>query len=531
MRNTRVAKSDKVDMRNIDTRIFNTNTNRRTNNMGMRDAIMEESRWGKTWNGADTLVTTDSACLDMFGRAGAMRSASVNDKELLFSKAFAEDPDIALKLLFYTRDVRGGYGERDTFNQMFRYLATINTASVVNNLRAVLEFGRAKDLYELIGTPAEDAMWQFMKDQFETDLENKEQNKSISLLAKWIATPDSKSEKTKELGKLTAKKLGYGFKNMSEYKKNLRALRKYLDISEAKMATGKWDEIEYSRCASRFMFTHRAAFKRHDLDRYTEFLDKVDSGEEKMNMGTVTPADIILKVRRDYTTDLETMWKSLPDFCNGNAMVICDTSGSMDDYGWETRGKVKTNIKPIDVAFGLALYFAQRNKGDLKDLMMNFSTEPMFIRLNGATLRDNYRIASQAPVNYSSTDLEAAFKLLLKVCVKNNVKQEEMPEAILVISDMQINCVRGINDGRMTFYSYMKQKYEEAGYKLPQVVFWNVNAVNPSFHAAKADNGVSFVSGFSPVVFKQVMENLGTTPYELMMAVVNSERYSEVKAY
>ena len=494
--------------------------------MGLREAIHNEAKWTETWNGCDTLATTDSACLDMFGRAGAMRAASVTDKEILFSKAFAEDKDIAVKLLFYTRDVRGGYGERDTFNQMFRHLAEINTESVTKNLWAVLEFGRAKDLYALIGTSAEKDMWVFMKDQFELDLANMEAGKSVSLLAKWIATPDSKVEKTKELGKRTAKALGYNHKTMREYKTKLRALRKYLDLPEAKMCAGKWDEIEYSKCASKFLLKNRKAFAKNDAERWANFNKKVETGEATMNMGTTTPCDIIYEVRHNYTSDLENMWKSLPDVCNGNAMIMCDTSGSMTNSY-----RCKSKLEPIDVAFGLALYFAQRNKGDLKDMMMNFSDRPQFIELNAATLRDNYNIAMRAPVNYSSTNLEAAFDLLLKTLVKGNITKEEMPQAIVIVSDMQINCVDGVDrDNNMTFYDVMKQRYNEAGYDLPQVVFWNVNATNPTFHAAKSTRGVSMVSGYSPNVFKQVMENIGTTPYELMMAVVNSERYAEVHA-
>ena len=155
----------------------------------------------------------------------------------------------------------------------------------------------------------------------------------------------------------------------------------------------------------------------------------------------------------------------------------------------------------------------------------------MFIELNAATLKDNYNIAMRAPVNYSSTNLEAAFNLLLNTCIKGNVTQEDMPQAIVIVSDMQINCVNGVDrDNNMTFYDVMKKRYNDAGYEMPQVVFWNVNAKNATFHASKSARGVSMVSGFSPNVFKQVMENIGTTPYELMMAVVNSERYSGISA-
>ena len=492
---------------------------------GLREAINDEAKWGKTWNGEDALKTTESACLDMFGRAGAVRALSTEEKQIMFSRAFKEDPDIAVKLLFYTRDIRGGYGERDTFKDMIRKLAELNTESVAKNIWAILEFGCAKDLYSLIGTPAESHMWAFMQGQFELDLDNMANGKSVSLLAKWIATPDSKSERTRALGKLTAKKLGYDFKTMNAYKKKLRALRKYLDLPEAKMCAGKWDEIEYSRCASRFLLKNRNAIKKHDADRWNAYLEKVNSGEEKMNMGAVTPCDIITKVRNNYSKDLETMWNAFPDVCDGNALVICDTSGSMT---WAMN--CRDNIQPIDVAFSLALYFAQRAKGDMKNLMMNFSDRPEFIKLDGATLRDNYSIAMHSPVNYSSTNLEAAFKLLLDTCIRGNVKQEELPQALIIVSDMQINCVQGIAGDRITFYDKMSRMYADKGYKMPHVVFWNVNAKNATFHAAATTDGVSLVSGYSPNVFKQVMENIGKTPMDLMMAVVNSERYKDVVA-
>lgn len=495
--------------------------------MSLRESILNEASWGETWNGAEAKVTTDSSCLDLFGRGGAMRGATVDDKEILFSKAFAEDKNIALKLLFYIRDVRGGYGERDTFNQMFAHLASINTESVVKNLWAVLEFGRAKDLYSLIGTPAEDAMWDFMREQFNLDYKNMQEGKSISLLAKWIATPNSsRSEKTSQLGKLTAKKIGYDFKNLKEYKKKLVEMRKYLDLPEAKMCAGKWNEIEYSKCASQFLLKNRNSFVKHDSERWSEYLESVNNGTSKMNMGTVTPCDIIYRMRTSYGTELETMWQQLPDVCSGNALVMCDTSGSMlSDYN------SKSDVMPIDVAFGLALYFAQRNKGDLKDLMMNFSDRPEFIHLNAATLRDNYNIAMKSPVNYCSTNLEGAFDLLLDTCIKGKVSQEEMPDAIVIVSDMQINCVEGIGrNNNITFYDKMNAMYQRAGYKLPQVVFWNVNAMNPTFHASMSTKNVSMVSGYSQNVFKQVMENIGSNPYELMMAVVESERYKDIVA-
>ena len=492
--------------------------------MGLREAIKNENKWTETWNGADALNTAGNALIDMFGLAGSMRDSSLSDKEVMIGKAYRENPDYAMKLLFFTRDVRGGYGERDTFRDMVRYLADNHTESVVKNLWAFIEFGRAKDLYFLVGTKAENDMWKFMKSQFEIDYSNMKSGKGVSLLAKWIATPDASSAKTAELGKLTAKKLGYDFKTMRVYKNKLRELRKYIDIPEAKMATGMWSEIEYSKCSSKFLFKYREAIARHDSDGWQSYIDSVNKGKQKINTGTLTPCEIIHKVaNNDYDESLETMWKNLPDMCEKNAMVICDTSGSMCSGSGA--------IKPIDVSIGLAMYIAERNKGDLKDMFMTFSSRPKFVELNGDNLYSNYKIAYNADWG-GSTNLKAAFELLLNTCVKNNIKADEMPNAIVVVSDMQINpyIEKEYKDGKLTFYSSMKKRYVDKGYEIPHVVYWNVNAANPTFHASANDNGVSLVSGYSQNIYKQVMESIGMNPIELMYKVLNSDRYADVVA-
>ena len=494
--------------------------------MRIGEAIRSETAWGKTWNGADTLVTTFNKCLDMFGRAGAMRNADVEDKKQLFADAYDEDPDMAMKLLFYTRDIRGGYGERQTFIDMVTWLANRHPESVEKNLWAFLEYGRAKDLYALVGTPAEDAMWEFMKAQFELDLRNMRAGKGISLLAKWIATPDASSLATAVLGKKTAFKLGYNFKTMRDYKRKLRAMRAYLDIPEAKMSTGRWSEIEYANVPSQCFLRNKDAFMSHDGERYSDFINAVNKGEAKINTAAMTPCDIMMKVRKNYSSDLETMWANLQDYCDANALVMCDTSGSMSGWGWES------TMQPIDVAVSLSMYFAERNKGDLKNLFMTFETNPHFIEIKGDTLKKKFENIFKAPWD-GSTNLERAFDALLEVCQNHCVQPDEMPDAIVVISDMQINsCIYGTvgTNNKLTFYEQMSRKYEAAGYKLPQVIFWNVNAINPSFHASATQGGVSLVSGYSPAVFKAVMQNIGKTPLDLMLSIVSSERYANIVA-
>lgn len=492
--------------------------------MDLREAIKEEMKWTSTENGAVALNTTGSKRLDFFAQSGSMRNLDIVEKCNIFDAAFSEDERDALVLLFHTRNIRGGYGERDTFTQILAHLANLNPEIVEKNLWAVLEFGRAKDLYCLVGTKAEDAMWKFMFDQFELDLYNMEQNKGVSLLAKWIATPDSKSQNTKSLGILTAKKLGYSFKRMSEYKKKLRALRAYLDLPEAKMCTGRWDEIEYAKCASKFLLKNRNAFVKHDNERYQAYIESVNKGEAKMNMGTVNPCDIFQKVYNgDERDDLNTMWNNLPSICPKNALVMADTSGSM---WWKEN--MSNGMYPGAVAWSLALYFAQKNQGCLKNLFMTFDSEPRFVELVGRTLRqhlDTFR----KNAHYGNTNLEAAFELLLATAKNGNLSNKDMPEAIIVISDMQINCVNGLDHGRMTFYDIMAKRYEKAGYKMPQVIFWNVAVRNPVFHASQESKGVNLVSGYSINIMRDVLDSIGTTPYELMRKVIDSPIYQDIK--
>lgn len=492
--------------------------------MGLREAINEEMKWTSTENGADALNTTGCKRLDFFAQSGSLRNKEVLDKLTMFDGAFAEDKRDALVLLFHTRNIRGGYGERDTFTQILAHLGNLNPEIVEKNLWAVLEFGRAKDLYCLVGTKAEDAMWQFMFNQFNLDLDNMKKNKSISLLAKWIATPDSKSEKTKELGKLTAKKLGYSFKTMNEYKKKLRALRAYLDLPEAKMCTGRWDEIEYAKCASRFILKNRKALEKHDKERYQAYIDSVNKGEAKMNMDTVNPCDIFkLAHEGDSSGDIDTMWNNLKKITSKSVMPIVDTSGSM----WWDESK-SGNMYAGAVAWSLGLYFAQNNEGCIKNLCMLFDDNSTFIEFTGRTLAQHIK-TFESNRRYGSTNLESAFNLLLKTAINGGLSNKDMPEALLIISDMQINRLKGLDDeGKMTFYESMKKKYEKAGFKMPQVIFWNVAVRKPAFHASKNDKGVSLVSGYSVNIMKDVLDNIGTTPMQLMMKVINSPIYENI---
>lgn len=481
--------------------------------MDFANAMKEESKFTRTENGAVALNTTSDARLDLFGTIGALRDADENRITTLFSEAYAQDKLFATKIAFYARDIRCGLGERKTFRTIIRYMAEHHPEALRPNLDLVGVFGRYDDLYELIGTPLEDDMWKTMKNQFEEDLKNLNEGKAISLLTKWIKTADASSAKTRKLGILTAQKLGYPVYN---FKRIIRSMRKQIGVVESLMSAGKWNEIKYPEVPSRAMMIYRRAFAKHDPDRFSEFINKADKGEVKINASTLYPYDIVEKILygRENNKVLEAQWKALPDYIEQgtNALIMADVSNSMSWNGG----------RPLATAIGLAIYFGERNVGAYHNLFMTFSSNPQVVTLKGETLHQKIKNAKNADWG-GCTNLKAAFEKVLDIAEENNVSQEEMPKAIVIISDMEID-YSGNKD--WTFYDKMEKKFRKAGYVIPNIIFWNVDSRHDVFHTDATRKGVQLASGQSVTVFKEVLQNLGYNPIEAMENTINSERYN-----
>ena len=425
--------------------------------MDFANAMKEESKFTRTENGAVALNTTSDARLDLFGTIGALREADENRITTLFSEAFEQDKLFATKIAFYARDIRYGLGERKTFRTIIRYMAEHHPGALRPNLDLIGVFGRYDDLYELIGTPMEDDMWKTMKIQFEEDLKNLNEGKAISLLAKWIKTADASSRETRKLGILTAQKLGYPVYN---FKRIVRSMRKQIGVVESLMSAGKWNEIKYPEVPSRAMMIYRRAFAKHDPDGFNDFINKADKGEVKINASTLYPYDIVEKIiyGRENNKVLEAQWKALPNYIEQgtNALIMADVSGSMTG-------------RPMATSIGLAIYFAERNVGAYHNLFMTFSSNPETVVLKGETLSQKINNAKGADWG-GSTNLKAAFKKVLDIAEKNNISQEEMPKAIVVISDMEIDYC-GNRD--WSFYDKMANKFHKSGYVIPNVIFYH----------------------------------------------------------
>ena len=484
--------------------------------MNFSDVMREESKWTKTENGADAKNTTDSALLDMFATIGSMRSRSEDEIIQKFELAFQEDPLGAMRCLFWVRDCRGGAGERRVFRILLPHIAKKHTKEMINTLGFVPEYGRWDDLYSLVGTEVEPWMWEFVRTQLAQDKSSMEEGFTpCSLLAKWLKKADASSPNTRKLGIYTAKKLGM---SVYDYKRLCVKLRRYIDVVEQRMSANEWETINYPAVPSRAMMNYRKAFARHDQERFDEYLNKVQSGEQKINSSTLYPYDIVEKILYKYEDSkvLEAQWDNLPDYVDGdvNAVVMADVSGSMSG-------------RPMATSIGLAMYFAERNKGVYHNLFMTFSGNPQFVEVKGNTITQKINFIAKADWEYN-TDLEKALLKILDVAIENHCSQEEMPKSLIIISDMEIDEADGQNH-RENFYDYASRVYEEHGYKIPNVVFWNVDSRHDVFLADKGRKGVQLVSGQSASTFKNLIGCVDKTPVEMMYSVLNSERYQAIR--
>ena len=489
---------EKIFMNHLNNIEFNTQSK---SNNSLVNGMMKETSYGLTENGADTFTRSGSQLLDFYAQAGAMRNNKEEALEL-FKRAFAEDNEKAVRILFYLRDVRGGQGERDLFRICLEWLGTEEKEVFEKIVNFVPEYGRFDDLFF-----DNDKCFEILKDTLKKD----ETSETPSLLAKWLPTINASSEKTKAKAKWLSEKLGF---NSIGYRKLLRDIRKKLAVVEEKMSAKKWGDINYSSVPSQASRIYKNAFKKHDEERYSKFIEKATKGEVKINASTLYPYQIYNSVNNDYSATLEALWNQLPDYTQGkNALVVADTSGSMCG-------------DPMSVSVSLALYFAERNKGQFKDYFITFSGNPKLQKVIGKNLRDKMRSLERADWE-QNTDIQKVFELILNTGLENSVKQEEMPETIYIISDMEFDQATSEYGRRATNYDEIKRKYSESGYKLPNIVFWNVNARGGNLPVQQNENGVAVVSGFSPVIFKMAIEN--KTPEQVMLDTINSERYNKIK--
>lgn len=498
------------------------------------EGLKDEENITLTENLAKTYKSTKSDVLDFFSMGGALRTRDESQINSLFSKAFAEDKLLALKALFYLRDIRGGQGERRTFKSILNFLGDNHPHYIIKNIEHIPFYGRWDDTYALKGTRSEQVMADFLFDQFDLDMLILKKDKgAVSLLGKWLPSENTSSKKTKKLARFLRHKWGLSSK---EYRKALSALRKRIDIVERYMCSNEWKAIDYAKVPSRAAFIYRRAFKLHDPEGYEDFLNAVEKGEKEIKAATLYPYDIVraIATKQKYDRTLDLQWKNQTDWLDGrqeNSIVVCDTSGSMGTFG--SHGY--RSPEPIYISVGLAMYFAERNTGPFHNHFITFSAQPHLQEIKGMNIYEKLMNLSRAHWDMN-TNIQAVFDLILKTAIANKVSQDEMVKKIYIISDMEFDAAQGYGSysyrsyrGQKTNFEMIRKKYEMAGYELPLLVFWNVDSRQNNVPVTANEDGVLLVSGSSPSIFKTLMSGKSYTPYDMMLEVLNSARYDRIQ--
>ena len=496
----------------------------------IKNELEEQDNYSLTENGAVGYKSSKSALVDINYKVASLRNSDEDEIVALFDEAFKENKEYALKWLFFARDIREGLGERRLFRICYKRLFELDNVLFRQNLHNIAEYGRWDDLIALIGISygSDKHIADMILEQLAQDIIDCDNDKSISLLAKWLPSENASSKQTKTLAKNVIKLLRM---SPRQYRLMLSKLRAHLNVVETRMCSNKWSEIDYEKVPSLANLKYKDAFMKHDMERRLDYLSSVAKGESKLNMKVATPVDVVAKYRAGrwhiggFDPALELAWKNLKDVLVEDTLVVADGSGSMFVA-------INGNTKAIDVANALAIYTSEHNSGVYKDKYITFSSKPQFVDLSNANgLYEKIQIAEKHS-EVSNTNIEAVFNLILQTAIKNSIPQSEMIKNILIISDMEF-----VTAQRMWYnsapvltqplFDLIKRRYSDAGYALPKLIFWNVNSRTQTIPLVENELGVALVSGFSQNVLKMVMTN-NLNPYDILIETITSPRYDAI---
>ena len=488
-------------------------------------ATLDENSFAYTENGALGFSTSGKNLLDLNFAVTSFRNKPDKAIEDAFAKAFYEDKLLALKWLFFARDREQGIGERRLFKVCLKWLAVEQPEIAKAVFGLAPYFGRFDDLWCLLDTELHEEVLTIVMKQLKEDIENCKQEKPISLLAKWLCSPNASSKETRRLAKIIYTGIGL---TERQYRKTLSTLRKYLKVVEVKMSAKEWGEIDYNAVPSRANLIYNGAFLRNDEERRRAYLAALERGDKnvKINASVLFPDDIVHKYSshgwsvsvKSFDATLEELWKALPTLSSENTLVVRDGSGSM----------TCCNGKPLDVSTALAIYMAERNQGEFHNQFITFSRVPKIIDLNGLNTLHDKLAKTYREDDCSNTDIEAVFRLILQTAISHKMTQEDMPKNIVIVSDMQFDGSRF--NCKDTLFGAIGKEYAKYGFALPRLIFWNVASDSRSNTIPVQQNamGVVLMSGYSQNLIKMVMSNQ-TDPYKCLIEQLNSERYQIVE--
>jgi hypothetical protein len=456
----------------------------------------------RTTNGMKARKSTAKATVDLFYKIGASRGKNIVGD---FTAAYVENADVALRIAQWARDVRGGAGERQLFRDILVHLEKHNPDAALALLKKVPEVGRWDDIFVFTTPALKSAAYTMLGDALRA---------RNGLAAKW----------TPRKGKVAAEVRAFFGMTPKQYRKSLVAMT---TVVETQMCSGDWDNINFSHVPSVASRNYKKAFGRH-TPKFAEYVAALVKGTPgvKVNANAIFPHDVLKGVINHYGSSLNkteldhvtAQWNALPNYVgDASILPLVDVSGSMSCPA----GKTGT-VTCMDVAVSLGLYLADKNKGAFKDTFLTFSSKSELLTLKGDIVQ---KVNQMVKSNWDmSTNLHSAFNKILDVAVKGAVPQSDMPSMVLILSDMQFDqCVKHDNSAM----EMIERKFEAAGYTVPKVVFWNLNA-SDNVPVKSDKSGAALVSGFSPAIMASLLgaDVEQFTPEGIMLKTVMVDRYA-----
>jgi hypothetical protein len=460
----------------------------------------------RTTNGMKAQVSSANKCVDLFYNIGASRGKDVIPA---FVAAYVENRELALRIAQWARDARGGSGERELFRDILRHLEKTNPEDASLLMGKIPELGRWDDLFVFTDPKLKAEAFVLLGDALRA---------GNGLAAKWTPRKGNTAREIREFFGMTPK----------QYRKSLVALT---NVVETQMCAKDFDGINFSHVPSVAHARYKKAFNRNTT-KYAEYVAKLAAGDKtvKINAGAVYPYDVLKGAMNSYQVRslsktekdaMDAQWAALPNFIgDADVLPMVDSSGSMTCPAGGHNSK--SSLSCLEVALSLGLYFADKNTGKFKDTFLTFSRNPKLVTLKGS-ITD--KVTQMNTGEVANTDLHKAFDLILKTAVDNKVPQAEMPGTLVIFSDMQFD--QGCDGYDQTAIKMIERKYAEAGYTVPRIVFWNLNAAYGNTPVKFDNKGTALVSGFSPALAESVMSNdlEDFTPFNVMLKAIMKPRY------
>ena len=519
------------------------------------NVVEAEAKFSETENGALAYKTSGKVFVDFIFNLSSFRKAQGLDLADLtdrFLKCYKENAELAWKMLFFVGDIRGGAGERKAFFECFytliRKAQQEQTREMSNEIACMLQFIPEYSrwdilikLFDAVETTGNnfviyDRAVKMLRKQNQLDMQNMIAGRPISLMAKWMPSINATSYATKMLARRVMTEICQYPNNPSGekcYRKMLSALRSNLKVVEKSMTANEWSEIDYSAVPSKAAMNLRNAFRTHDSKRYDEYIYNVSIGRDKINATVTEPHEVISKivVYDDYKTvkaarikdpTLIQIWDNLGSIADtSNTIVVADTSGSMTDT---CSGKTTC----LDVSLALAIFTAERLTGPFHNKFITFSSEPKFITIPEGDIYDKI---DGIPCDMRNTNIEAVFHLLARAYATGNVRNAEMPKNVLILSDMQFDAARDVDETREVLFDTIKRNWKIVTgnrVQMPKLIFWNLDSrVHNTIPLTEDENGLILMSGFSKNLLSMALSGQ-FDPFQALIEILNSKRYEKI---